>query len=131
MSDDRLRPLERRILRQVAAGDDVNEIGRRLHRSPEFVQRVIGFTDIERDAKQPATAQVLRPVERRVLALRADGVGYDDLGARFNVSPRAAQLPEETVRAVAEHFRPTYEFVASRFPDRDLPRIWPSSRFVL
>ncbi len=54
-----------------------------------------------------------------------------DLGAQFNVSPRSAQLPEETVRAVAEHFRPTYEFVASRFPDRDLPRIWPSSRFVL
>jgi hypothetical protein len=54
-----------------------------------------------------------------------------DLGAQFNVSPRSAELPESTVREVAEHFRPTYEFVASRFPDRDLPRIWPSSRFVL
>jgi sulfotransferase family protein len=54
-----------------------------------------------------------------------------DLDARFNVSPRTAALPEETVRAVAEHFRATYEFVASRFPDRDLPRIWPSARFVL
>jgi hypothetical protein len=54
-----------------------------------------------------------------------------DLGAQFNVSPRSAELPEATVREVAEHFRPTYEFVASRFPDRDLPRIWPSARFVL
>jgi hypothetical protein len=54
-----------------------------------------------------------------------------DLAAQFNVSPRSAELPEATVRAVAEHFRPTYELVASRFPDRDLPRIWPSSRFVL
>ena len=54
-----------------------------------------------------------------------------DLDARFNVSPRSAELPEATVREVAEHFRPTYEFVASRFPDRDLSRIWPSSRFVL
>ncbi len=54
-----------------------------------------------------------------------------DLDARFNVSPRSAALPEETVRAMAEHYRPTYEFVASRFPDRDLPRIWPSARFVL
>ena len=54
-----------------------------------------------------------------------------DLSAEFNVSPRSAELPESTVRAVAEHFRPTYELVASRFPDRDLPRIWPSSRFVL
>jgi hypothetical protein len=61
------------------------------------------------------------------------GIDYraPDLDARFNVSPRSAALPEETVRAVAEHFRPTYEFVASRFPDRDLPRIWPSARFVL
>ena len=61
------------------------------------------------------------------------GIDYrePDLDARFNVSPRSAELPEATVRAVAEHFRPTYEFVASRFPDRDLPRIWPSARFVL
>jgi hypothetical protein len=54
-----------------------------------------------------------------------------DLGAQFNVSPRSAELPESTVRAVAEHFRPTYEFVASRFPDRDLPSIWPSARFIV
>jgi hypothetical protein len=54
-----------------------------------------------------------------------------DLGAQFNVSPRSAVLPEATVREVAEHFRPTYEFVASRFPDRDLPRIWPSARLIL
>jgi hypothetical protein len=62
-------------------------------------------------------------------------VGIDhrdpDLSAQFNVSPRSAELPEATVRAVAEHFRPTYELVASRFPDRDLPKIWPSSRLVL
>jgi hypothetical protein len=61
------------------------------------------------------------------------GIDYrePDLDARFNVSPRSAELPESTVREVAEHFRPTYEFVASRFPERDLPRIWPSARFVL
>jgi hypothetical protein len=61
------------------------------------------------------------------------GVDYrePDLDAQFNVSPRSAELPEATVRTVAEHFRSTYEFVSSRFPDRDLPRIWPSSRFVL
>jgi hypothetical protein len=72
--------------------------------------------------------------ERELGALCAlAGVDYrpPDLGARFNVSPRSAALPDETVRAVAEHFRATYEFVASRFPDRDLPRIWPSARFVL
>jgi hypothetical protein len=61
------------------------------------------------------------------------GIDYrdPDLDARFNVSPRTAELPEATVREVAEHFRPTYEFVASRFPDRDLSRLWPSARFIL
>jgi Sulfotransferase family len=54
-----------------------------------------------------------------------------DLAAQFNVSPRTAELPEATVRAVAEFYRPTYESVASRFPERDLRAIWPSSRFVL
>jgi hypothetical protein len=72
--------------------------------------------------------------ERELRALCAlAGIDYrePDLDARFNVSPRSAELPDETVRAVAEHYRTTYEFVASRFPERDLPRIWPSSRFVL
>ena len=68
---------------------------------------------------------------RSLCALAGIDFRAPDLDARFNVSPRSADLPDETVRAVAEHFRPTYEFVASRFPDRDLPRIWPSARFVL
>jgi DNA-binding CsgD family transcriptional regulator len=95
MTDQPLRPLERRILRQVAAGDNVNEIGRRLHRSPEFVQRVIDFTDIDRAVPTPAHDGALRPVERRVLRLRADGVGYDDLGARFRRSPGHVERIEQ------------------------------------
>ena len=54
-----------------------------------------------------------------------------DLGAEFNVSPRTAELPEETVRAVATFYADTYSVVSERFPDRDLARIWPSARFVL
>lgn len=65
----------------------------------------------------------------------AEFLGIDhrppDLDAQFNVSPRSAELPESTVRAVAEHHRAAYESVASRFPERDLRTIWPSSRFVL
>ena len=76
----------------------------------------------------PATAER----ELRALCVLA-GIDYrePDLGARFNVSPRSAELPESTVRAVAEHYRAAYELVASRFPDRDLARIWPSARFIL
>jgi hypothetical protein len=65
----------------------------------------------------------------------ADWLGVDhrepDRATRFNASPRSGELPEATVRAVAEHFAPTYSYVARRFPDRDLRTIWPSSRFVL
>lgn len=68
---------------------------------------------------------------RRLHALLGIDHRAPDLSAEFNVSPRSAELPEDTVRAVAEHLRPTYESVASRFPDRDLRTIWPSSRFVL
>jgi Sulfotransferase family len=54
-----------------------------------------------------------------------------DRATRFNASPRSGELPKETVQAIARHFAPTYEFIAQRFPDRDLRTIWPSSRFVL
>jgi DNA-binding CsgD family transcriptional regulator len=94
MSSQPLRPLERRILRQVAAGDDVGEIGRRLRRSPEFVQRVIEFIDIDRGTPETTSHQVLRPLERRVLRLRADGVNYDDLGSRFRRSPAHVERVE-------------------------------------
>jgi hypothetical protein len=80
--------------------------------------------------------ELLDPVTAASEAARLSGfLGIDardpDLAAQFNVSPRTAELAEATVREVAEHFRPTYEFVASRFPDRDLARIWPSARWVL
>lgn len=51
---------------------------------------------------------------------------------RVNASPKAsAVLPEDVERTVAEHYREVYVAVARRFPDVDLPQIWPSARFVL
>jgi hypothetical protein len=95
MTDHQQRPLERRILRQVAAGDDVSEIARRLNRSPEFVQRVIDYADIERETHEPAAGEVLNPLERRVLRLRAEGVDYDDLGAKFHRSAGHVERVEQ------------------------------------
>jgi hypothetical protein len=54
--------------------------------------------------------------------------GFDQ---RHNVSPKAADLPEDTVRTVAEHYRGVYRAVAERFPEVSLADLWPSSRFVL
>jgi hypothetical protein len=50
---------------------------------------------------------------------------------RVHFSPKTNDLPEDTVRIVAEHYRGVYLAVAARFPDVSLPDIWPSSRFVL
>jgi hypothetical protein len=54
--------------------------------------------------------------------------GFDK---RVHSSPKTANLPENTVRIVAEHYRAVYLAVAERFPDVSLPDLWPSSRFVL
>lgn len=94
MVSEQLRPLERRILRQVAAGDDLDEIGRRLNRSPDFVRRVIDLTDVPRE-HPVARGDALRPVERRVLRLRAEGVDYDDMGYRFRRSPEHIERIEQ------------------------------------
>ena len=68
---------------------------------------------------------------RRLCGLLGIDHREPDLGTRFNASPRTGDLPQGTVRAVAEHYADVYRFVADRFPDRDLRAIWPSARFVL
>lgn len=50
---------------------------------------------------------------------------------RVHFSPKTTELPDDTVRTVAEHYRGVYLAVAERFPEVSLPEIWPSSRFVL
>lgn len=64
-----------------------------------------------------------------------DVLGLDyrdpDLDTRRNAYQKQDALPDSVVRVVAEHYREVYEAVAERFPDKDLERLWPSSRFVL
>ena len=49
-----------------------------------------------------------------------------------NASPKAIdELPAATVELVAQHFAEVYVDVARRFPDVDLPTLWPSARHVL
>ena len=50
---------------------------------------------------------------------------------RHNHVPTDATLPESTERLVATHLSEVYRRVADRFPDVDLPAIWPSARYVL
>ena len=63
----------------------------------------------------------------------ADLVGIDfhrpDLDERRNASP-PAQVPDEVLRMIAEHYREVYDAVAARFPDVDLDELWPSRRYL-
>ena len=80
-----LRPVERCVLRLVANGVDHIEIARRFRRQPDFVDRVIAFAGMQRSSVQPA-ANMLRPVERRILKWRASGAAHADIGRRFHRS---------------------------------------------
>jgi hypothetical protein len=54
-----------------------------------------------------------------------------DLGRQVNVSPKEdGELADDTVRGLVARFAPVYEAVAARFPDVDLPALWPSMRHL-
>src|ERR1700694_391379 len=82
----RPRPLERRILQMVADGVDEDEIARRFRRSPGMIGRVIALTRLPRFDSADRSAEVLRPLERRVLRWRDDGADYSEIGHRFGRS---------------------------------------------
>ena len=81
-----LRPVERRMLALRAEGIEVDEIARRFRRSPQHVERVLTWSKIPR-AQEPDRPDGLRPIERRVLAMRGQGLSYDEIGRRFNRGP--------------------------------------------
>ena len=83
-----LRPLERRILLLAHEGVDREEIARRFKSSPQHIDRVIAWTKLPGRATSPPDApRILRPVERRILKMRADGMAHDEIGRRFRRSP--------------------------------------------
>lgn len=87
LHDHTLRPLERRVVRMAAEGVDDAEIGQRFRHSPEWAARVRALAQVPR-IRIPVAGDVLRPIERRVLRWRADGVDYDDMAPRFRRTPR-------------------------------------------
>jgi DNA-binding CsgD family transcriptional regulator len=81
-----LRPLERRVTKLAADGMVPAEIGRRFHRSETFVERVLALADLPgRTAREPQHG--LRPLERRVLRWREQGVSTLDIADRFRRGP--------------------------------------------
>ncbi len=86
--NENLRPLERCVLSMRDEGLDLDEIGGRIKRSPEQVQRIIGWTELPlRRAAPRLSAQAF---ERRVLALRASGESYDQIGGSSGTAPTSS-----------------------------------------
>jgi DNA-binding CsgD family transcriptional regulator len=84
---ERLRPVERRVLRWARAGVDDAEIGRRFGRSERWTAQVRFLAGLDRSGPSPARHDRLRPLERRVLRWRSEGAGHDELSDRFRRSP--------------------------------------------
>lgn len=80
-----LRPLERRIIAMREEGVDTGEIGRRIGRSPEQVERILGWAAIPRP--RPPRRRSPRAIERRVLALLGAGETHEQVAARFRRGP--------------------------------------------
>jgi hypothetical protein len=67
---------------------------------------------------------------REICALLGMDFHPPKLDVRANASPPVQDVPEETLRVVAESYRPVYEAVGRRFPDVDLEALWPYSRLL-
>lgn len=74
------------------------EIARRFHRSPDHIERVIGWAGLP--GRDPgADTATLRPLERCVLHWRDRGAAYEEIGPRFR---RSASFVER-VEGFARH----------------------------
>jgi transcriptional regulator len=100
MPDERLRPIERRVLALKEAGVTDAEIAHRFRRGRRFIQQVEELAGLDgRNAKRRRRRDgSLRPVERRILTLRDRGVSTDELAERFRRSPDFVARVERLAR---------------------------------
>jgi hypothetical protein len=83
---ERLRPVERRVLRLAEDGLDDQEIARRFGRGAPWAAQVRFLAGLDRQGP-PATRDRILPLERRVLRWRREGADHDELSDRFRRSP--------------------------------------------
>lgn len=63
----------------------IDEIARRIDKSPSHVERVIEWTEIQRNG--PPARRSPTAIEQRVMDMRADGDSYIEIAARFKRGP--------------------------------------------
>lgn len=78
---EHLRPIERRVLDMQDQGVVVYEIASRIKKSPEFVERMIGWTEIPRSGT--TSERHLTPMQQRVMDLRSAGESREEIASRF------------------------------------------------
>jgi DNA-binding CsgD family transcriptional regulator len=97
-ADAQLRPIERRMRRLAHDGVPDGDIARRFRHSPEFVGRVLTLAELPARSAASRPTPALRPLERRVLRLRAEGTPHDEIAARLRRSPGFVRRVEELAR---------------------------------
>jgi DNA-binding CsgD family transcriptional regulator len=100
MPDEHLRPIERRVLALKEEGVPSNEIAHRFRRGRQFIEQVEELAALDgRDAKRRRRRDgSLRPVERRILKWRDQGLSTDELAERFRRSPEFVARVERLAR---------------------------------
>ncbi|MPZ51261.1 MAG: hypothetical protein GEU79_00750 [Acidimicrobiia bacterium] len=94
-----LRPIERRVLAMREEGQTDEEIAGRLKRSADHVARIAAYAEIPRNGHgSREDDELLRPVERRVLALREAGQSHAEIGEKFRRSADFARRVEGFAR---------------------------------
>lgn len=89
---EHLLPLERRVVAMDAAGLSSDEIGVRIRRSPQHVNRILQWSRIPRT--RPTDSRAAAALERRVLHLRSSGESHDRIAERFKRSSRSIRQIE-------------------------------------
>ena len=98
MTGQQLRPVERRVRHLVGTGIPDAEIAQRFRRSPAWVRNVVMWSQVPRPAAFAAPASELRPLERRVLQWREQGVDHAAIGSRFHRSGEFIEQVERLAR---------------------------------
>ncbi len=84
------------MTRMAEAGLTPAETGRRFHRSERYVEQVLRLAEVPRAADdQPNPVGALRPLERRLVRWRDEGVDAGEVAAMF------ARTPEHIERVLA------------------------------
>lgn len=92
------RPIERRMLKWAEAGASDVEIAWRFRRTPKSVRQVMALSQLPGRLGEAPKQDVLRPIERRVLRWRDEGVELTELASRFRRGPAFLEQVEQIAR---------------------------------